>query len=121
MILINVLIAAVATFILYLLVEFVISIKQFLIFKRVREAVLLTTFMYLKKTPQRFVDLQILKGFLLNRLKDTKLESWVNDIRITWHSNDAIQFVFELNFEKLKPKYKFVIGLDEFDKGKLTE
>lgn len=116
MIWMNVIKAGVVTILIYFLVELFFSVKQFLIFKKIRQTILFTTFMYLKKTPQRFVDLNLLKDFLINRLKDTKLEAWVKDIKITWHSVNAIQFVFELNFEKLKPRYKFVIGLDEFDK-----
>ncbi len=113
--LMNVLIAAFVTLGIYIVVEFVKSIRQFLIFKRVRTTILMSIFHYLKKTPQNFVDLHHLKGVLLNRLKETKMSAWVRDITISWHSADAIEFVFELNFKKVHPKYKFVIGLEEFE------
>ena len=39
----------------------------------------------------------------------------VKDINITWQSVDVIQFVFELKFEKIQPKYKFIIGLKDVE------
>lgn len=113
----NILIAGGTTFLIFISVEFVISIRQLIIFKKIRAAILLSTFNYLKKTPQHFVDLQYLTSILHNRLQEAHLKKWVVDIKISWHSVDSIQFVFELNFEKLKPKYKFVIGLNEFDQS----
>ncbi len=113
--LINVLIAAVLTFSIFLTVEFIKSVQQFLIFKKVRETILLSAFSYLKQTPQSFVDLNRLREMLLKRLSDTKLSRWVNDLKITWQSHDAIQFVFELKFNEMKPKYKFVIGLKDIE------
>ncbi|GAB6107912.1 hypothetical protein [Fusibacter bizertensis] len=111
----NVLISGIATFIIFVFVEGYRSFRQFLIFKRVRETILVETFGYLKKTPKGFVDLNRLKNLLLDHLKEIKLSAWVKDINITWQSVDVIQFVFELKFEKLEPKYKFIIGLKDVD------
>ena len=69
----------------------------------------------MKKTPKGFVDLLRLKALLLDHLKEIKLSTWVKDINITWQSVDVIQFVFELKFEKLQPKYKFIIGLKDVE------
>ena len=76
---------------------------------------MVATFGYLKKTPKGFVDLLRLKALLLDHLKEIKLSTWVKDINITWQSVDVIQFVFELKFEKLQPKYKFIIGLKDVE------
>ncbi|OJV66377.1 MAG: hypothetical protein BGO41_02800 [Clostridiales bacterium 38-18] len=111
----NVLIAGIATFIVFISVETIKSFRQFLIFKRVRETILIAAFGYLKHTPKGFVDLSRLKTHLIEKLREIKLIRWVKDITITWESVDAIQFVFELKFEKLQPKYKFVIGLKDVD------
>ncbi|MDH8678933.1 hypothetical protein QE109_12275 [Fusibacter bizertensis] len=111
----NILISGIATFIIFVLIEGYRSFKQFLIFKRVRETILVATFGYLKKTPKGFVDLLRLKALLLDHLKEIKLSTWVKDINITWQSVDVIQFVFELKFEKLQPKYKFIIGLKDVE------
>lgn len=111
----NILISAIATFIIFILFEGYKSFRQFLIFKRVRETILVATFGYLKKTPKGFVDLIRLKMLLLDHLKEIKLSTWVKDINITWQSVDVIQFVFELKFEKLEPKYKFIIGLKDVE------
>ena len=61
------------------------------------------------------MDLLGLKHILLEKLKEIKLSSWVKDINITWQSVDVIQFVFELKFEKIQPKYKFIIGLKDIE------
>jgi hypothetical protein len=97
------------------MVESYKSVKQFLIFKRVREAILIATFNYLKRTPKSFVDLSRLKHLLIDKLKEIKLGTWVKEITITWQSVDVIQFVFELEFEKIQPKYKFIIGLKDIE------
>ena len=111
----NVFISAFATLLIYLTVDFYKNFRQFLIFKRVRTAILTSTFHYLQRTPNRFVDLNRLKQVQMEKLKEIKLSEWVDDIKITWKSVDAIQFVFELNFERLKPRYKFVIGLKDIE------
>lgn len=111
----NLLISGFATFLIYLIVEAFKSIRQFLIFKRVREVILIATFNYLKRTPKGFVDLTKLRHVLMEKLLEIKLSSWVKEINITWQSVDVIQFVFELEFEKIQPKYKFVIGLKEVE------
>lgn len=111
----NLLVSGFATFLIYLVVEAFKSIRQFLIFKRVREVILIATFNYLKRTPKGFVDLSNLRHVLMEKLLEIKLSSWVKEINITWQSVDVIQFVFELEFEKIKPKYKFVIGLKEVE------
>ncbi len=111
----NIILSGVATFLIFLMVESYKSVKQFLIFKRVREAILIATFNYLKRTPKGFVDLSRLKHLLLDKLKEIKLGNWVKEITITWQSVDVIQFVFELEFEKIKPKYKFIIGLKDIE------
>jgi hypothetical protein len=111
----NIILSGVATFLIFLMVESYKSIRQFLIFKRVREAILIATFNYLKRTPKGFVDLSRLKHLLLDKLKEIKLGNWVKEITITWQSVDVIQFVFELEFEKIKPKYKFIIGLKDIE------
>lgn len=111
----NIVLSGVATFLIFLMVESYKSVKQFLIFKRVREAILIATFNYLKRTPKGFVDLSRLKHLLLDKLKEIKLGNWVKEITITWQSVDVIQFVFELEFEKIKPKYKFIIGLKDIE------
>ena len=67
------------------------------------------------RSPKGFVDLLGLKHILLEKLKEIKLASWVKDINITWQSVDVIQFVFELKFEKIQPKYKFIIGLKDIE------
>lgn len=113
--LLNVMIAGVITFLIFIAVEFYNSMRQFIIFKKVRDALLLSTFNYLKKTPERMVDLNRLRNVLIERLQEIKLSPWVDDIKITWQSVDAIQFIFEFNFEKLKPKYKFIIGLKDVE------
>jgi len=113
--LINVTMSAIVTFLVFLLVESYKSVRQFFIFKRVREAILIATFIYLKRTPKSFVDLSRLKHLLLDKLKEIKLATWVKEITITWQSVDVIQFVFELEFEKIKPKYKFIIGLKDLE------
>jgi hypothetical protein len=81
----------------------------------VREVILIATFNYLKRTPKGFVDLSSLKHLLMDKLMEIKLSAWVKEINITWQSMDVIQFVFELDFEKIKPKYKFVIGLKDVE------
>lgn len=111
----NIILSGVATFLIFLMVESYKSVKQFLIFKRVREAILIATFNYLKRTPKGFVDLSRLKHLLIDKLKEIKLGNWVKEITITWQSVDVIQFVFELEFEKIKPKYKFIIGLKDIE------
>ncbi|HSN66560.1 MAG TPA: hypothetical protein VLS94_07965 [Fusibacter sp.] len=111
----NIILSGVATFLIFLMVESYKSIRQFLIFKRVREAILIATFNYLKRTPKGFVDLSRLKHLLLDKLKEIKLGNWVKEITITWQSVDVIQFVFELEFEKIRPKYKFIIGLKDIE------
>jgi len=111
----NIILSGVATFLIFFLVESYKSVRQFLIFKRVREAILIATFNYLKRTPKGFVDLSRLKHLLIDKLKEIKLGSWVKEITITWQSVDVIQFVFELEFEKIKPKYKFIIGLKDIE------
>lgn len=111
----NIVLSGVATFLIFLMVESYKSIRQFLIFKRVREAILIATFNYLKRTPKGFVDLSRLKHLLLDKLKEIKLGNWVKEITITWQSVDVIQFVFELEFEKIRPKYKFIIGLKDIE------
>lgn len=111
----NILIAGAMTFSIYLIVEFYKSIRQFMLFNRIREALLLSTFNYLRRTPQRMVDLNNLRGLLFEKLKEQKMSMWVDDIKISWHSMDAIQFIFVFKFEKLKPKYKFVIGLKDVE------
>lgn len=116
---INILIATFLTLGIYFAVGFVKSFKQFIIFKKVRTMILLSIFQYLKKTPQKFVDLQHLKQTLENHLIEQQLMLWVREINITWHSVNAIEFVFEMNFERIQPKYKFVIGLDEFEKSQV--
>lgn len=108
-------IAGIATFVIFLMVESVKSIRQFMIFKRVREVILVSTFNYLKRTPKGFVDLSRLKFLLIDKLGEIKLSYWVKDINITWQSVDVIQFVFELKFEKIQPKYKFIIGLKDVE------
>lgn len=111
----NIIFSGVATFLIFLMVESYKSVKQFLIFKRVREAILIATFNYLKRTPKGFVDLSRLKHLLLDKLMEIKLGNWVKEITITWQSVDVIQFVFELEFEKIRPKYKFIIGLKDIE------
>ena len=111
----NIVLSGVATFLIFLMVQSYKSVKQFLIFKRVREAILIATFNYLKRTPKSFVDLSRLKHLLIDKLKEIKLGSWVKEITITWQSVDVIQFVFELEFEKIRPKYKFIIGLKDIE------
>ncbi|MDN5351105.1 MAG: hypothetical protein PWQ12_21 [Clostridiales bacterium] len=111
----NIFISAFATLLIYLSVDFYKNFKQFLIFKRVREAILSSTFYYLQRTPNHFVDLNHLKQAQLEKLTEIKLSEWVQDIKITWKSVDVIQFVFELKFERLKPRYKFVIGLKDVE------
>lgn len=111
----NIFIAAALTFAVYFLVEFYKSVRQFLIFNRIRQSLLVSTFNYLKKTPQRMVDLNSLRALLLEKLKDQKMAMWVDDIKISWHTMDAIQFVFIFKFEKLRPKYRFVIGLKDVE------
>jgi hypothetical protein len=111
----NIILSGVATFLIFLMVESYKSVKQFLIFKRVREAILIATFNYLKRTPKGFVDLSRLKHLLIDKLKEIKLGTWVKEITITWQSVDVIQFVFELEFEKIQPKYKFIIGLKDIE------
>lgn len=113
--LMQIIIAGLATFVIFLMVESVKSIRQFLIFKRVREVILVSTFNYLKRTPKGFVDLSRLKHLLVDKLGEIKLTNWVKDINITWQSVDVIQFVFELKFEKIQPKYKFIIGLKDVE------
>jgi len=113
--LLNILFAAAMTFSIFLTVEFIKSIQQFLIFKKVRETILLSSFSYLKQTPHSFVDLNKMREMLMNKLSEIKLSKWVYDLKITWQSSDAIQFVFELKFNELKPKYKFVIGLKDIE------
>jgi len=108
-------ISGIATFIIFLMVESDKNIRQFLIFRRVREVILISTFNYLKITPKGFVDLPKLRFLLMDKLIEIKLASWVKDISITWKSVDVIQFVFELKFEKFQPKYKFVIGLKDVE------
>ena len=114
----NIIVAGLATFFIFMMVETVKSFRQFLIFKRVRQTILLATFAYLRKTPKGFVDLARLKHVLYERLMEIKLATWVKEINITWQSVDVIQFVFELRFEKIQPKYKFIIGLKDFDESK---
>lgn len=111
----NVIISMVLTFLIFLTFESLKSIRQFMIFKRVREAILVTTFNYLKKTPKHFVDLSGLRNHLMEKLKEIQLAMWVKEISITWQSVDVIQFVFELSFERIQPKYKFVIGLRDIE------
>lgn len=111
----NIVLSGIATFLIFLLVEGFKSVRQFLIFKRVREVILIATFNYLKRTPKGFVDLPRLKRLLLDKLGEIKLSMWVQDITITWQSVDVIQFVFELKFEKIQPKYKFIIGLKDIE------
>lgn len=113
----NVLIAGFLTLGIYIVWEFVKSFRQFLIFKKVRMTILLSIFQYLKKTPQKYVDLQNLKHDLEMRLIEQQMMLWVKAINISWHTVNSIEFVLELNFEKISPKYKFVIGLDEFEKN----
>lgn len=113
--LLNILFAGAVTFSIFLMVEFLKSIQQFLIFKKVRETILLSSFSYLKQTPHSIVDLNKMREMLLGKLSETKLSKWVNDLKITWQSSDAIQFVFELKFNEIKPKYKFVIGLKDIE------
>ncbi len=111
----NILISGIITCVIFFVVESFKSVRQFLIFKKVREVILVSTFNYLKRTPKGFVDLLGLKHILLEKLKEIKLSSWVKDINITWQSVDVIQFVFELKFEKIQPKYKFIIGLKDIE------
>lgn len=111
----NLVISGIATFMIYLIIESFKSIRQFFIFKRVREVILIATFTYLKRTPKGFVDLSSLKHLLIDKLREIKLSTWVKEINITWQSMDVIQFVFELDFEKIQPKYKFVIGLKDIE------
>jgi len=111
----NIILSGIATFLIFLWVEGYKSVRQFLIFKRVREVILIATFNYLKRTPKGFVDLPRLKHLLLEKLREIKLSVWVQDITITWQSVDVIQFVFELKFEKIQPKYKFIIGLKDIE------
>ncbi len=111
----NIVVSGIATFLVFLIVESYKNVRQFLIFKRVREAILIATFNYLKRTPKGFVDLSRLKHLLLDKLKEIKLAIWVKEITITWQSVDVIQFVFELEFEKIQPKYKFIIGLKDIE------
>ena len=98
--LMEIIFAGVATFVIFLMVESVKSIRQFLIFKRVREVILVSTFNYLKRTPKGFVDLSRLKHLLVDKLGEIKLTNWVKDINITWQSVDVIQFVFELKLDR---------------------
>lgn len=109
----NILIAGGITFFIYIAVEFIKSIRQFMIFKKVRETILISAFTYLKRTPDSHVDLNHLHSLLMKKLSEFKLVKWVREINITWQSQDAIQFIFELEFKELHPKYKFVIGLDD--------
>lgn len=109
----SVLIAMVLTFSIFMTVEFIKSVKQFLIFKQVRETILMVVFSYLKQTPQTFVDLVKLRELLLRKLNEIRLTRWVYDLKVTWSSYDAIQFVIELKFKEMKQKYKFVIGLKD--------
>ncbi len=111
----NIILSGIATFLVFLMAESFKNIRQFLIFKRVREAILIATFNYLKRTPKGFVDLSRLKGLLFDKLKEIKLIIWVKEITITWQSVDVIQFVFELEFKRFKPKYKFIIGLKDIE------
>lgn len=108
-------IAGIGTLIIFLMVESYKNVRQFLIFRRVRETILVSTFNYLKATPKGFVDLPRLRFLLMEKLVEIKLSSWVKDISITWQSVDVIQFVFELKFEKFQPKYKFIIGLKDVE------
>ena len=111
----NVVISMMLTFLIFLTFESLKSVRQFLIFKRVREVILVATFNYLKKTPKSFVDLSGLRNHLMDKLKEIQLSMWVKEISITWQSVDVIQFVFELSFERIQPRYKFVIGLRDFE------
>ena len=113
----EVLIAGVLTFIVFIIAEFASSIRQFLIFKKVREEIVVSAFNYLKQTPVSALDLNTLREQLLKKLSDMKLSKWVSELRINWNTMDSIQFVFELKFDKVKPRYKFVIGLNDINDG----
>ena len=113
MMLIDILIAAFGTLFIYTLVRYVKSIRQILIFNEVKETILSVTFQYLKKTPDRLLDLSQLKTLALVRLKEYKLTKWVKAIEVTWASRDVIQFIFEFEFSEIHSKYKFVVGIKE--------
>lgn len=112
--------AAIGTFLLFILIELLMSIRQFYLFKKIRTTLVVTALKYLKETPTTFVDLNILQNILLCKLKETKMDTWIEDIKISWRSGDDIHFVFELNFEKLKPRYQFVIGLSDVERLSLN-
>ncbi len=112
----SLLIAGLGTLVMFFCIEFIKSVRQFAIFKKVRETLLESIVIYLKETPYTFVDLNVLREKLLLTLIETHQRPWVDDIRITWASNDTILFVFEMNFPKLKPKYKFIVGLKDVQK-----
>lgn len=111
----NILFAAALTAVIYLIIETGKSIRQFFIFRKLRETILTETFSYLEHTPKNLVDLSKLQGRIAEAIGSLKLSSWVKEIKISWQSVDVIQFVFELKFEKLRPHYKFLIGLKELE------
>jgi len=111
----NILFSALLTFTVYFIVNFSKSIYQFMIFKRVRESILLSAYQYLKQTPEHGVDLGKLKEIEMKQLSELKIIRWVKDLKISWRTEDSIEFVFVLKFNGLSPKYKFVIGLKEMN------
>ncbi|MBS7525523.1 hypothetical protein KHM83_02385 [Fusibacter paucivorans] len=111
-----ILIAAIGTLMVYMSVRYIKSIHQIMIFKQVRESILLSTFNYVKQTPDRFLDLNQLRGLAIKRLNEHKLRKWVKALNITWAAHDAIQFMFEFDFTEIHAKYKFIVGIDEIQK-----
>lgn len=101
---------------IYLSVGYFKSVRRVLIFNRVRELILIETFRYIKKTPDRLLDLDQLQTQTYRRLKANKLIKWVKGLDITWATHDAIQYSFEFEYSAMSKKYKFVIGVEEFQK-----
>jgi hypothetical protein len=111
------LIATIGTSCMYMMVRYIKSIRQILVFKRVREAILLSVFYYLKQTPEHVLDLEKLHQLSLNRINDCNLKKWVKRLSITWIQYDAIQVHFELNVSDIHTKYRFVVGVKEVKKN----
>jgi len=111
------LIATIGTLCVYMTVRYINSIRQVLVFKRVREAILLSVFYYLKQTPERFLDLEKLHQLSLNRISEYNLKKWVKWLSITWEHYDAIQVNFELDVSEIHTKYRFIVGVKEVKKN----
>lgn len=111
-----IIIATIGTLSIYFVVRYIKSIQEILIVHRVRELILLTTFYYLRQTPDQFVDLSQIQKQSMVKLREYKLKKWVNSLKITWADKDVIEFKYEIDFAAICKRYQFAVGIKEVQK-----